>query len=93
MSKKMNGMMIFYIDIGQLPPYKAEAFVERCKDNFKNKKLKKNGIECIFIPVRPNSKTRVEFIPTSEEAARWVFGAKTFKPDVEIFEIEEKGDE
>lgn len=29
---------VFYIDVQQLPPYKAEAFIERMKDQFKKKK-------------------------------------------------------
>lgn len=33
---------IFYIDVGQLPSYKAEAFVERLKDQFKKKKVVRN---------------------------------------------------
>lgn len=30
---------VFYIDTMQLPPYKAEAFIERMKDQFKKKKV------------------------------------------------------
>ena len=30
---------VFYIDVGQLPPYKAEAFMERLKDQFRKKKV------------------------------------------------------
>ena len=30
---------VFYIDVGQLPPFKAEAFVERLKDQFRKKKV------------------------------------------------------
>jgi len=30
---------VFYIDVQQLPPYKAEAFIERMKDQFKKKKV------------------------------------------------------
>jgi hypothetical protein len=33
---------VFYIDVQQLPPYKAEAFIERMKDQFKKKKLASN---------------------------------------------------
>jgi hypothetical protein len=29
---------VFYIDVGQLPPFKAEAFIERMKDQFRKKK-------------------------------------------------------
>lgn len=30
---------VFYIDVAQMPPYKAEAFIERMKDQFKKKKV------------------------------------------------------
>jgi len=30
---------VFYIDVGQLPPFKAEAFMERMKDQFRKKKV------------------------------------------------------
>lgn len=33
---------IFYIDVGQLPPFKAEAFVERMKDQFRKRKVSQN---------------------------------------------------
>lgn len=33
---------VFYIDVHQLPPYKAEAFVERIKDQFRKKKVSSN---------------------------------------------------
>ncbi|MHA2427804.1 MAG: portal protein [Candidatus Hermodarchaeia archaeon] len=30
---------IFYIDVGKLPPFKAEAFIEKMKDQFRKKKV------------------------------------------------------
>lgn len=76
---------IFYIDVGQLPPFKAEAFMDRLKDQFRKKKtfsskgqsaLAPNGAspveerwqapsqdEDYWIPLRPNSTTRVETLP------------------------------
>ncbi|MHA2043211.1 MAG: portal protein [Candidatus Thorarchaeota archaeon] len=30
---------VFYIDVGQMPPFKAEAFIERIKDQFRKKKV------------------------------------------------------
>lgn len=33
---------IFYIDVGTLPPFKAEAFVDRLKDQFRKKKTSNN---------------------------------------------------
>jgi hypothetical protein len=34
---------VFYIDVQQLPPYKAEAFIERMKDQFRKKKVPSAG--------------------------------------------------
>jgi hypothetical protein len=34
---------VFYIDVQQLPPYKAEAFIERMKDQFRKKKVPSSG--------------------------------------------------
>jgi hypothetical protein len=33
---------VFYIDVGALPPFKAEAFVEKLKDQFRKKKVSSN---------------------------------------------------
>lgn len=33
---------VFYIDVGQLPPFKAEAFMERLKDQFRKRKITQN---------------------------------------------------
>jgi hypothetical protein len=33
---------VFYIDVGQLPPYKAEAFIDRLKDQFRKRKIANN---------------------------------------------------
>lgn len=30
---------VFYVDVGQLPPFKAEAFMEKMKDQFRKKKV------------------------------------------------------
>jgi intein/homing endonuclease len=34
---------VFYIDVQQMPPYKAEAFMERMKDQFRKKKIPSAG--------------------------------------------------
>jgi len=70
MDKEIKGILVYYIDVGQLPPYKAEAFIERVKDrcnkdNFLTR-LKEQGYESFWIPVRPNSQTRVEMVPCVE---------------------------
>lgn len=33
---------VFYIDVGQLPPFKAEAFIDRLKDQFRKRKVANN---------------------------------------------------
>jgi hypothetical protein len=73
---------IFYIDVGQLPPFKAEAFVERMKDQFRKKKVQTNrgaganavderwhapaADEDYWIPIRPNANTRIETLPGAQ---------------------------
>jgi hypothetical protein len=73
---------IFYIDVGQLPPFKAEAFVERMKDQFRKKKVQSNrgsgansvderwhapaADEDYWIPIRPNANTRIETLPGAQ---------------------------
>ena len=75
---------VFYIDVQTLPPYKAEAFIERMKDQFKKKKVPARGgvqngasgveekwhapaaDEDYWIPIRPNTNTRVETLPGAQ---------------------------
>ncbi len=35
---------VFYIDVGQLPPFKAEAFIEHLKDHFCKKKTVSSSV-------------------------------------------------
>lgn len=73
---------VFYIDVGQLPPFKAEAFVDRMKDQFRKKKVGTstgagaNAIEerwhapaadeDYWLPIRPNANTRIETLPGAQ---------------------------
>ena len=72
---------VFYIDVGQLPPYKAEAFIDRMKDQFKKKKTSTNqqgansveerwyapaSDEDYWIPIRPSANTRIETLPGAQ---------------------------
>jgi hypothetical protein len=34
---------VFYVDVGQLPPFKAEAFIDRIKDQFRKRKTTSNS--------------------------------------------------
>jgi hypothetical protein len=73
---------IFYVDVGQLPPFKAEAFVDRLKDQFRKRKTTNsqgsgaNQVEekfqppaideDIWMPIRPNSQTRIDTLPGAQ---------------------------
>lgn len=73
---------VFYIDVGQLPPFKAEAFLDRIKDQFRKRKIANNRStganqvderwqppsqdEDFWLPTRPNSNTRIETLPGAE---------------------------
>jgi len=74
---------VFYIDIGTSPSFRAEALVERLKDQFRKKKVStgRGGIgansveerwhapamdEDYWLPVRPNSNTRIETLPGAQ---------------------------
>jgi hypothetical protein len=73
---------VFYIDVAQLPPFKAEAFLDRMKDQFRKKKVGTsagtgaNAVEerwhapaadeDYWIPIRPNANTRIETLPGAQ---------------------------
>jgi intein/homing endonuclease len=72
---------VFYIDIGQLPPAKAEAFIERMKDQFRKKKVGARGEganaveekwhapaadEDYWLPIRGQSNTRIDTLPGAQ---------------------------
>ena len=75
---------VFYIDVGTLPPFKAESFIERMKDQFRKRKTTMRGLtaagpssvdekwhapaqdEDYWLPVRPNTNTRIETLPGAQ---------------------------
>jgi hypothetical protein len=72
---------IFYIDVQSMSSSRAEAFVERMKDQFKKKKVASRGTgasaveerwhapaadEDYWIPIRPNNNTRIETLPGAQ---------------------------
>jgi hypothetical protein len=62
--KDLRGAVVFYVDVGQLPPEKAEGLVARLKENnaeFLNALPK--DITTLWLPVRAPGLTRVEFLP------------------------------
>lgn len=64
-SDYVQGCLVFYIDVGQLPPVKAEAFVDKMKQQLNDKdgltRIRKHN-EIFFVPVRSNVGTRVKYI-------------------------------
>lgn len=62
----VRGCLVFYVDVGQLPPFKAEAFVERMKRQLNDggglTRIKRDH-EVFFVPVRSGVGTRVKYIP------------------------------
>jgi len=52
----LKGILVFYINVGNLAPFRAEAFMERMKDNFKktvNKdQIMPPDVAMIWIPTR-----------------------------------------
>jgi hypothetical protein len=75
---------VFYIDVGQLTSAKAEALMDRIKDQFRKKKVVRNSNvygganaveekwhapaadEDYWLPVRPQSNTRIETLPGAQ---------------------------
>jgi len=58
--KKLKGVVVFYIDVGQLPPKKAQEFVDKLREQ--NKEFLDSLPEDVgelWLPVR-NGNTRVE---------------------------------
>lgn len=57
--KEAKGVLIFYIDVGMLPPFKAESFIETMKERFLSTKEKAkvdwklpDEIGTFWVPVR-----------------------------------------
>lgn len=77
--KKTKGLLIHYINVGQLPPFKAEAFIERWKD-----RIEKTGVreklrdwEFMYIPTRTDdSRIVVLYLDPQAEA----FNYKDLEP-------------
>lgn len=57
----IQGILVFYINVGQLAPNKAEAFCERYMDKAKpvTDKVKDQGWEILYMPTR-EGETRIE---------------------------------
>jgi hypothetical protein len=58
---KLKGFLVFTVNVGQLPPFKAEAFCERLKDQLV-KQRQDPGWQVIVMPVRPPQETKFEVV-------------------------------
>jgi hypothetical protein len=59
--QSMQGIVVYTLDVGSLPPYKAEAFIDRLKDKLsKEKNVWGEGWGFVIQPVRPPQETKVE---------------------------------
>ncbi len=58
---KIRGFLVFTVNIGHLPPFKAEAFMERLRDQAM-RDHKDPEWQIIMIPVRPPQETKFEVI-------------------------------
>lgn len=54
-----KGAFVYTINVGMLPPMKAEAFIERLKDKFRKQGSLNKDFDHLFIPIR-NQDTKVE---------------------------------
>jgi hypothetical protein len=64
---KLEGFIVFHVNVGSLPPYKAEAFIERLKERWKKDKENGKGElianwQTIWIPTRTQD-TEAYFYP------------------------------
>jgi len=73
---------VFYVDVGQLPPFKIDSLIDRMKDQFRKRKIAGgvgNGVDQIderwqppavdedfWLPLRPGSNTRIETLPGAQ---------------------------
>lgn len=73
-----RGFACFYINIGMLPSFKAEAFIDRMKDQFRKYKGMDDW-EVIWIPVRPPQETKIEFFAVDGKPINAVTESKAFK--------------
>jgi len=73
---------VFYVDVGQLPPFKVDSLIDRMKDQFRKRKIAGgvgNNVDQIderwqppavdedfWLPLRPGSNTRIETLPGAQ---------------------------
>lgn len=60
---RTRGILVVYVAVGQLPPFKAEALLERAKEANADlvKRLKESNVECMHVFSRSGD-MKVEYI-------------------------------
>lgn len=66
-SKKTRGFICLTLNVGQLPPFKAEVFVDKMRDQWIKNGLRKSleDWELLVMPVRPPQETKIEVFDLS----------------------------
>ena len=71
LGQRIRKVLIHYVDIGQLAPSAAKAYIDELKDGMSYRsvveQLQLQGIAVIWVPVRPNCATRFECLDFDEE--------------------------
>lgn len=66
----MKERIIYYINVGQLPPHVVDVYIDRFKKQLNKYSLLHKDLEEYFIPVR-NEETRIEVF-TEDEKGEWI---------------------
>lgn len=66
--KTSRGILVIYMNVGNLPPFKAEALIERAKDRYMKSLTGASvplpdDISVMFMPVRPPEESFVDYVP------------------------------
>lgn len=58
-----KGLLIFYLNVGQMPPFKAEKYLKNMQERFSDTRFLLPSDVCVFwVPIRPPENTKIEYI-------------------------------
>jgi hypothetical protein len=84
LGKTIRQMLIHYIDVGSLSPNAAKEYVEEMKDDpaYQSvaEQLQAQGVAVLWLPVRPNSATRLESVSLDDVSAYTLHPRKYVAP-------------
>ena len=61
LTPKLKGFLVFTVNVGGMPPYKAEAFLERLKERMVKQRHDPDW-QIVMLPVRPPQESKFEVI-------------------------------